>query len=525
MGKEIPLVPDTGRVSRGAGRLLITLFLLILLLPPVAQLGFELWGRDRKIQELDLFRKSGRPLLQHLQAYEKALEKNSVLSSAVQPWVQWTQLSLARQGNEKVLVGNGNWLFYRPCVEFVTGPAFSGTSRPLRPNEDGPKNPDPFPAIVHFHQQLKAQGIDLVVVPVPVKATICPERLSGRFDARRGPPVNLSLQAFYRRLEDEGVPVVDLTPHLWEQDDREGLFLPHDSHWSPRGMGVFASGLAESLKKRFPALTVPTTAYRTREVQVSNHGDLFDMLRLPSSVQPFPRTTVTLQQVIDAGTGKPVESDDASPIVLLGDSATNIFSAEAMKWGAHAGLAEQLCLRLGRPLHWIAVNGGAATEARRRLAAEGVARKGLVIWQFIARDLSHADPAVGWESVPLPAEATVQETLPDRLVVSAKIVKKSEPPIADAAEIYPDTVTRTLYEITEVVDGAYRGSELLAVEWAQVKKRPTRTSDFQIGDVHRLVLEPLREARKKNKAIAIAGSVDDVRRLDLPAFWVVEHRP
>jgi len=211
-------------------------------------------------------------------------------------------------------------------------------------------------------------------------------------------------------------------------------------------------------------------------------------------------------------------------VVLLGDSAANIFSAEAMGWGAHAGLAEHLALHLGRPIHWISVNGGAATEARKRLASEGVAGKGLVIWEFIMRDLSHADPAVGWESFPLPVDSTVRSTLPDRLEVSAKIVRKSEPPVADAAEIYPDTVTRTLYEITQVVDGAYASSELLAVEWAQVKKRPTRTSDFQVGDIHHLVLEPLREARKKNKAIAIAGSVDDVRRQDLPPFWVVEHR-
>ncbi len=551
MARDIPLVPDKGEVRRPAGVLLLALFLALILLPGLLQPAFELGGwfdreggragevvRDRSVQELDILRKAplglpglagsekgqGRSLLRHIQEYEKALEKRSVLSAAAQPWVQWAQLASARQGNEKVMLGRGGWLFYRPCVEFVTGPAFSGAARPLRPNEDAPRHTDPFPAIVKFHEDLKALGIDLVLVPVPVKATICPERLAGRYDPSLGPPVNLSLKAFFRRLEEKGVAVVDLTPALWEARQREDLFLPLDSHWTPRGMGLFASALAAELKRRFPCLKNPVAAYETRSVRASNRGDLFDMLRLPPRAEPFPETAVDLEQVIDAGTGKPVESDESSPVVLLGDSAANIFSADSMKWGAHAGLAEHLCLRLQRPLHWIAVNGGAATEARKRLAGEGVAGKALVLWQFIMRDLTHPDPKAGWETFPLPAGTAPHAALPPRLEARAKVVKRSEPPLADAAEIYPDTLTRTLYEIQEVIDGEYGSRDLLAVEWAQMKKRPTRTAEYRVGDVHHLVVEPLRDARKKDKAIGIAGCVDDVKRPDLPSFWVVRHK-
>jgi len=54
-----------------------------------------------------------------------------------------------------------------------------------------------------------------------------------------------------------------------------------------------------------------------------------------------------------------------------------------------------------------------------------------------------------------------------QIEVRARIVKKSNPPPADAHEIYPDTVTHTLYENLEVLDGAYKASDVLAVEWIQ----------------------------------------------------------
>ncbi|MBI2931226.1 MAG: hypothetical protein HYY16_06215, partial [Planctomycetes bacterium] len=72
------------------------------------------------------------------------------VTEAVQPPVQWMQLTLGRYGGEKIVVGRDEWLFYRPDVDFITG------RWPDR---------DPLPAVVKFHEDLKALDIDLVVVP------------------------------------------------------------------------------------------------------------------------------------------------------------------------------------------------------------------------------------------------------------------------------------------------------------------------------------------------------------------------
>ena len=492
MAKDIPKVPPRGDVAPPAALFLTISFLALLLVPPATQA--LLHG-----VKLDLLHTPAGPLLGHLQRWEKALETESDLSAAARPWVQRAQLEVLRQGNEKVMVGRDGWLFYKPDVEFLTGPPI-GARRALRPNEED-RSSDPFPAIVKFHDDLRALGIDLVLAPVPVKPAIYPDKLAGRHTK---PPVNAGFADFLRRLEAKGVAVVDLTRALWEKRE-EGLFLPLDSHWSPRGLEVFAEALVAELKTRFPYLESPTTAYATREEEVENYGDTFDLLKLPAR-HPFVKTRVKVRRV-DA------EDVEDSPIVLLGDSATNIYAAERMKWGARAGLAEHLARGLGRPLHTIAINGGAATRVRRELNANG---RSLVIWQFIARDLTRGT----WETVPV--DVAPPPPLPPRLEVRARLVLKSEPPIPDEAEIYPDTLTRSLYEVERVLDGAWPSKDLLVVDWVQLRKRAAPAAKYEVGDVHHLVLEPLREARRKDKTLSMAGLVDDVKRPDLPVFWAVE---
>jgi hypothetical protein len=99
----------------------------------------------------------------------------------------------------------------------------------------------------------------------------------------------------------------------------------------------------------------------------------------------------------------PASGDDASPVLLLGDSYTNIYRRPEMDWGEGAGLGEQLMLRLGVGVQVIAVNGGGATTVRESLARKpaALARKQVVVWACTARDLF--DETIAWERVPLPA--------------------------------------------------------------------------------------------------------------------------
>ena len=58
-----------------------------------------------------------------------------------------------------------------------------------------------------------------------------------------------------------------------------------------------------------------------------------------------------------------------SEVILLGDSFTNIYSSnQGLDWGVNAGLPEHIALNIGTPIDVISINGGGATEVRKKLA-------------------------------------------------------------------------------------------------------------------------------------------------------------
>lgn len=565
---ETPIVPETGDVRPVAGKLLVAIFAAAILLPGVVQIVRELGGRvetakagnsapDHRFQlasiitglpRVDLLssKPGGVTLLKHIQDYESELEKQSIVSNAVQPLVQWTQLKILAQANEKVMMGDKGWLFYRPGIDFIVGSGV-GEIGPARPNE-AKAAVDPLPVIVKFNEALKARGVSLVLAPVPVKASIYPDRVNSGYDLRQGPAVNKALQQFYQKLQDRGVAVIDLTDTIWqarmklEAEQAQGkspggvmsdLFLPMDSHWSPRGMDVYARALAAELKKRYPVLTAPAgpkdadptaeesaTAmkrFEVRPVPVANRGDLFHMLKLPVYANMFPLTNVVTEQVYDQTTRKPAASDENSRIVLLGDSATNIFSIQQdLNWGEHAGLGEHLSLYLDMPIQWIAVNGGGPSKTRQKLAREGVDRKNLVIWQFLVRDLTH--PIGPWEEVSLPSEPALA-AIDGPLKIKARIKQITAPPQPDLNEIYPNTIIYTLFEVEQVIEGQYEPRELLVVQWAQKDMKFLPPMRYKVGDERVLTLRPLKQVEQANQSIRQAQFVDDVKRYDLIPFW------
>lgn len=362
---------------------------------PLAQLAEDL-RQGRPPQALDVFRQA--PRLENLQAYERALERDSVVAKAVRPYVQWAFTRVLRAGNEKVVVGRDGWLFYRPSVKHVTGAGSLARPAP----GGGPSGGDPLGAILHFRDSLAACGVGLLVVPVPGKESIYPERL-GAGCGSAGPPENADTPRFLAALAREGVAVLDLAPLLWEAKARSAgpLYLPGDTHWSPAGMALAADALARRIREGGHVSGRHPTPWRVQPRRVTHRGDLYDMLNLPAGAAVIAPTEVAIERVVHAETGSPCSLDRASPVLILGDSFVNVFSDGELGWGDSAGLAEQLALRLGTGVDVIALNDGGVNGSRERLARRpgGLAGRRLVVWQFAARDLSLK--AGEWKRVPV----------------------------------------------------------------------------------------------------------------------------
>ena len=146
-------------------------------------------------------------LLQAIDKYEKDLKAESFLTQFVLPPTQ-ESLVYAGSGNEKGYVGRLRWLFYRPGIDYCTGPGFLNPQHMARRADSGTVWPDPRAAILQFHRQLAERNIRLVLMPTPDKATIHPEKFSSRYEGQRMSVHNPSYQQFLNELQSKGVLVL-----------------------------------------------------------------------------------------------------------------------------------------------------------------------------------------------------------------------------------------------------------------------------------------------------------------------------
>lgn len=303
-----------------------------------------------------------RPLLDSILRFEDRLEEESWVQQELLPPVQLFLTGFLGTGNEQVVPGRDGWLFYRPAVDSLTGPGFVEDARP---------------ALLDLHRHLADRGIRMVVLPVPVKAAVHPEKLTSR--PVRPPVRNVAWEGFVRFLEREGIAVLDLAP-------ARPSFLATDTHWTPDGMELAAKALADWIRASVP-LEGRETVWRREERQVEGFGDLARMLELPPGQRLFPPQRVTVRPVPDW------RPDPSAEVLILGDSYTNVYSRPDLGWGTGAGLAEQLAFHLRRPVDRIAVNAGGAWASRQALAREldRLEGKKVVVVELSARELAFGD--------------------------------------------------------------------------------------------------------------------------------------
>ncbi len=327
--------------------------------------------------------------------FETTMEDSSALVAAVRPATLDALLRFGGAGSEEAYMGRGGWLFYRPDVDALLRPAAR-----LETAAQG---------VAEFAADLAQRGIRLVLVPTPGKASIHPEQIARGRDRGNAPLMpsgwdtfGENLQSAWKKAEaardlpDELAPVVvDPSRLLRERavSSGEAQYLVNDSHWSPSAMEAVAAEIATAAGGA-RAMTEPQPVR-----PIEGLGDTARMLELPAG-SPLLQT----QEVIVS----PVEGwmpDREAPLLLLGDSYTNIYSAEDLGWGTGAGLAERLSQRLGYRVDRLSRNDAGALSARRMLAAETardpawLGGKKVIVWQLALRELVDGD----WSPVELPS--------------------------------------------------------------------------------------------------------------------------
>jgi hypothetical protein len=396
--------------SRTVQIAIILAFLVIIFGEGIVQAVVEIRHGERP-QVVDLFTRA--PSEANLRSFEDRLEKQAWAAKALRPVMQSLRFAAYGDLGEKGLAGRDGWLFYRPGVDFLIEPWPGDAAQ-------APDDGDPLTAIVAFRDALAERGIALLVVPAPGKASVYPNRLSGRV-ARTGSdthghtrtdtdghgPTRLHAgrpghtRTFMNRLDEAGVAYVDLFAMFDAARLIEGtppLYLAQDTHWSPEGLRLAAKMVSERVLGE-GWIDRGTSTFEERTVTVKRDGDVLRMMDSPRIAESFEPETLVCTQVMNPETGEPYEDDPASPVLVLGDSFLRIYQHDEP---GSAGFVAHLARELQRPVASIVNDGGASTLVRQELQRKPELLKGkkLVIWEFVERDLRFG--MEGWQIVSLP---------------------------------------------------------------------------------------------------------------------------
>lgn len=310
----------------------------------------------------------------------------------------FNELLLANK-DKNVIKGKEGWLFLREEVEHLAAGEFWGEKASQVSKTNKKQFADPLPAIKDFARQLQAGGVELVLVPIPPKALIYADKLFEEEYLTRISDTADVYKTFYSELVDDGVTVIDLIPAMLAGKKKHRMYCKTDTHFSGYGLQQVAKVVAEEIKKRDWYSSVPSVDYQVEGNKINISGDLATMLSPQGE-----KESIDLFFVTESDTGKAVKFNNTSPVLLLGDSHSLVFSVGGDLHAKGAGLGENLASELAFAPDLIGVRGSGATPVRIKLYQKSkkdkqwVKSKKVVVWCFAAREFTGVG---GWRKVPV----------------------------------------------------------------------------------------------------------------------------
>lgn len=337
----------------------------------------------------------------NLEAHEEDMASTSPMGSFANPFIDQFLTSVLQQGTDIALIGEDGWLYFKEDVEYITSRSFYPPAQEQARGE----NITSLAAIVHFNHQLNKRGIKLILLLTPVKPCIQPDKLVD------GPPVktpvqNTGFRPFVAALQKNNIAYIDAADVLAKLPTSRPPFLKTDSHWTPTAMRQVAVHTANVVRSQVSWAASHAAPFTVKQHQVTHAGDIAAHLNQHNLDRgKFGTEMVTIEQVRDInGVLVNRSSHRNGPVLLLGDSFSNIYSYAPLGWGESAGLAEHLCMELEVPVDAIIQNGGGANSVRKALIARleeqpsALEEVRVVIWQFAVRELTSKQ----WQLLTLP---------------------------------------------------------------------------------------------------------------------------
>lgn len=351
-------------ISRSAVNVLIAAFLVISVTPAVHELVSRpqptLLARIAEDRRRFGFEAA-------VQEVERHLIFDSQFAGALRQRYQTLLVEVFRKGSRTVFVGPDKSLVHQSDIANVSGlnilsarflaepprgvDIVDAAIRKLRSPWKRVPPPARLPPYAHslnvlssLNRQLQQRGLHLVLVVVPTKLTIYPERWSPGYPVAAGPAWNAGYAEWRERLRANDVDVVDLSDVFWQRRaDPEPFFLKYDTHWAPHGVSVGADVVADRVR---PFLRdAPRVDVDLARRAIVEPSDLRSLLGLRTDTRVFPLSTVDIDGVRAVGDDTKATGDEAH-VLVFGDSLTGYYDQDVDAEGRRAGFARQLMARL-----------------------------------------------------------------------------------------------------------------------------------------------------------------------------------
>jgi hypothetical protein len=291
------------------------------------------------------------------QRVERALADRSSAAEAVRPRYNEALWVAFRKTTRNVVVGTDRWLF---LADEVLGFPPDGAHATVRRHAD---------LIATFEAWLATQGAALLVLPVPNKASMHPEK-SGLV-----PPPGSMYGALVAELAARGTWHVDVRPAL---DPALGsTWLANDTHWSSFGACNVARLAARAIQEALPG-GVPGNAIGGRidgPLPRSHRGDLHRMLGFAEGSAVDASFLVRAEWHAGAAARGSPAGPEPQPVVLCGTSFSH-----SLQFAALLGAA------LDRRVTDLSVPGRGPTvtllELARAIRAGTRTSPRVIVWEF-----------------------------------------------------------------------------------------------------------------------------------------------
>ena len=244
---------------------------------------------------------------------------------------------------------------------------------------------NPLPRMVELKQYLDSLGIQLLVIPVPVKEEVYADKLIPGTPADAC--VNVNGQKFIRQMLEAGIDVMDLYPAL--KAARAGDEPPHfsyqryDTHWALPGMLAAMEQIATRVTQYswYAESDAQPGSLAMKDTVVLREGDL--VAHLPDA-EKAKYTADTLAGMKIYKGENAYKGGKNAPILLMGDSFTGVFESVDQKSGGPGSLlAYATGLDVQVLTSW---GGGPGIYHRMMKMKKDMQSKRLVVYMMTARD-------------------------------------------------------------------------------------------------------------------------------------------